>query len=261
MLIKVAVGDSIPASSLLLRTFSTCAEQLPADANAWDVSGLLLNSQPFSRAAVQCWLHCAHSHLHGPTELNAEDLEQLSTATTLHEVLAFAHAVGSCEGMLQAACHQLHALKFVVQLPEQTLELFAAASAGLHYKLDRSKLQLSSFSLGQTLKYVGTRLTSTEQSVEVKQQVAAQIEALLQMAHLFRLQPLLSALHDFICRNGMPSLLLYSVLGQIFNQAVLDAAVGTGSLTKETYVSSVLLHALLPCKLGPSAVLMPLGSV
>jgi hypothetical protein len=131
MQIKVSAGEPIPAKSFLIRTFSSCAEQLPQDASEWDVSGLLIDGEPFSQATVECWLHCAYSHVYGPDHLDAADLEQLSTAAGLHHVLAFAHAVGSFEGLLKAAGSQSDKLKFVVQLPEQTLEI--SAVTGKYY--------------------------------------------------------------------------------------------------------------------------------
>jgi hypothetical protein len=53
--IKTAAGDPIPAKSFLIRTFSSCAEQLPAGAEEWDVSGFLFDGEPFSRETVK-WL-------------------------------------------------------------------------------------------------------------------------------------------------------------------------------------------------------------
>jgi hypothetical protein len=106
-----------------VKAFSSCAKALPADAEQWDVSGLLLDGQPFSRETVQCWINCAYSALHGVSELDAEDKQQLSTAIGLKQVLAFGHAVGSAEALFAAACSQLSELKVVVQLPEQKLEV------------------------------------------------------------------------------------------------------------------------------------------
>lgn len=45
MVIKVAEGEPLAAPSFLLRTFSSVARVLPSDAEQWDVSGLLHDSQ------------------------------------------------------------------------------------------------------------------------------------------------------------------------------------------------------------------------
>ena len=74
----------------MVRAFSSCAEQLPSDAEEWDVSGFLIDGKPFERATVSCWLHAAHSLLHGPGELEAGDLQQLSNVHDLLHVLVFA---------------------------------------------------------------------------------------------------------------------------------------------------------------------------
>jgi hypothetical protein len=50
MHIKVAAGQHLEAESFVLRSFSVCARNLPAAAEEWDVSGLLIDGQPFSLA-------------------------------------------------------------------------------------------------------------------------------------------------------------------------------------------------------------------
>jgi hypothetical protein len=45
----------------------------------WDVSGLLLDSEPFSHDTVKCWVGCAYSALYVQAELDEDDIQQLST--------------------------------------------------------------------------------------------------------------------------------------------------------------------------------------
>jgi hypothetical protein len=123
LLIRVGDGRPLQAKSLLVRGLCDIAEGLPAAADTWDVSGLLLDGQPFSGNTVSCWLSCAHSAIHGLEELRPQEIQQLSTVTGLTQVLAFANAVGSYAALCKTACSQLQQLKFVVQLPEQMLEL------------------------------------------------------------------------------------------------------------------------------------------
>jgi hypothetical protein len=181
----------------------------------------------------------------------------LSTVSGLAQVLAFANAVGSFEGLLQAACSQLRNLKVVVQLPEQVLELPLASCAYCFH--DR---QLSQFSLSAT-GTVGNPLVSPEQCSVLKQQVAKQLSPLLHLAHLLHLQPLLDVLHQFIMPNTWVGHegVLSGVGGLVFTDAVLEAALGSGTLSKEAYISSVLSQpcSLTPGAVGHSSVLKPVG--
>lgn len=105
--IKVASGQPLQADCLLVRSMCDSARGLPAAAEEWDVSGLLLDGQPFSREIVSCWLSCVNSLVDGPTVLGSQDIDQLSTVTGLTQVLAFADAVGSFVAPITTACSQL----------------------------------------------------------------------------------------------------------------------------------------------------------
>jgi hypothetical protein len=251
VLVKVASGALFHAQSCILRSFCANAEGLPA-AEEWDVSGLLLDGQPFSRETVSCWMNCAYSLIDGSEQLGQHDIEQLSSAG-LAQVLAFANAVGSSEGLFRAACSQLQHLKFVVQLPEQVLQLplatFIYCFRGIYEpELVRYNLQ------GKAS--VGRPLATLAQRSDVRQQVAQQLSALLQVAHVLHLQPLLDVLHQFIYSNVNSAVgrdtdsILSGVEGLVFSDAVLEAALGSSALSKETYVNSVLSA---PCNLAPGA--------
>lgn len=214
MAVKLANDESLQVDSLYTRIFSTVAKGLPGDADTWDVSGLLLNEEPFSLQCVSCWLNCGYSMLYGPSELDSQDVELLTTAQGLLEVLSFCQAVGSPDGLLKAACSHLEQLTFVVdpRRPAQTVEVSLAAG-----------------------------LFESNWDSEVQQQVAEQTAELLLIAHMLRLQPLLDALHGFVFRASLTaSSLLYGALDQVFTDAVLDVALGSGCLSKEVYLSSVL---------------------
>ena len=258
--IKVAAGESLAAESFVLRALSSCARALPADAAEWDVSGLLSDGQPFSCETVSCWLQCGYRNIYGTAaELGSDSISVLSTVTGLTQVLAFAHAVGSFDGMLQAACSQLQQLQFALQLPEQVLEL---PVAGYSYSFDGS-MQLVQQNL-QTHGSLGTPLASAEQRRDMQQQVAKQLSALLQLAHVLRLQPLLDVLHSFILLNvnGFGKPLLSGVAGAVFSDAVVEAALGSSTLGKEAYVSSVLAQpcSLAPGRVGLNRLLKPVGN-
>ena len=128
------------------------------------------DGEPFSRETVKCWLTCGYSILYGAAELDTEDHAQLSTARGLHRVLSFAHAVGSPEGVLKAACSRLQDLVIEVQLAGRMLQLLICPADSCAYQLDTVD-QLTAGSHWH--KVLGPGLTSSEVTA-VKQQVAAQ---------------------------------------------------------------------------------------
>ena len=262
--IKVAYGMSLAADSFVLRALSSCARALPADAAEWDVSGLLYDGQPFSRETVACWLQCGYSHIYAEdSQLEPESIAQLSTVTGLAQVLAFAQAVGSFKGLVRAACSQLQQLKFVVQLPQQEEGLELPLSGYIYYFGGVMDKQLVQYNLQDRVE-IGPPLDSAEQRCDVQQQAAKQAAALLQLAHALRLQPLLDMLHQFILHNVLPGgvRLLCGTMGFIFTDAVLEAAIGSSTLSKEAYISSVLSHpcSLAPVEVGHTSLLKAIGT-
>jgi hypothetical protein len=260
--IKVAQGEPLQAVSSLVRGLCDSAGGLPATADVWDVSGLLQDGQPFSRETVSCWISCVNSLADGPTQLGPQDIEQLSTVTGLTQVLAFADAVGSSVGLLNAACSQVQHLKFKLQFPEQP-EAVELPLAGYTYWFTGGRQLKRMHLLGRV--DVGGPLASDEQMLDVRQQVATQTASLLRLAHVLRLQPLLDLLHQFLLLNAeMPGVLnglLYGIMGLVFSDAVLEAALGSSSFSKEAYVSSVLSQpcSLTPGEIGHSSLLKPFG--
>ena len=252
LLIKLASGQSLQADSQLLRGLCDSARSLPAAADEWDVSGLLLDGQPFSRETVSCWMNCVNSIADGRTDLGQQDIEQLSTVTGLTQVLAFADAVGSSHGPIKIACSQIKNLKFRFQLPEQPQDQDLPVS-GCSYWFDYTK-QLQRSNTLQCVD-IGMSLESPEQVWDVRCHVAQQTGALLRLAHVLRLQPLLDVLHQFLLVNAQPrdsEGLLYGVTSWVFTDAVLEAALSNSStLSKEAYVSSVLSQ---PCSLTPGEI-------
>lgn len=186
---------------------------------------------------MKCWRSCACSVLHGPAELDADDKQQLSTAKELHHLLAFASAVGSTEMLLTVACSQLEDLRSVVTVQDKQAELFMR-----EWPHDTAEADVCFYDAGNSS---AIRWESVQQEREAKQQVAAQTCALLHMAHTLRLQPLLDTLHSFLFAAGSSwGGLLYGMLDLVFTEAVLDAALGSGTISKEIYIHSVLTR---PC--------------
>jgi len=235
----------------IVPNFSTVYDDMAQQGcQEWDVSGFLLEGKPFERAAVKCWLDCAYSVLHGKAELDAADLEQLSTVHSLRQVLAFAHAVGSPDGIFSAICSQLDDLKLKVQLSppndqhKYELELGSCIYSGGQYYEDSEQFFRSDLT-GCT--EVGRFPDFEEHLLELKVKVAQQVGGLLYVAHQLQLQPLLHKLHDFIFWSTQSSTsVLYGVLQMVFTDEVLEVALGNSTLSKETYISSVLARPITP---------------
>lgn len=191
---------------------------------------MLLDGAPFSRATVKCWLNCGCSLLHGAPALDDKDTACLETATGLHAVLAFAHAVGSPEGLLNAACGRLSDLRIQVempQLPRSINHLHVAEATGYGFACT-DLLQLRCFGLDGASP-CGPRFMSEQQKQEFLQQVAAQTAALLHIAYVLRLQPLIAVMHRFVMHNTRgEEFMLIPVLGQVFTEAVCEAGSGSG---------------------------------
>lgn len=259
--IKVASGQPLPIKSLVARTFSSCAEQLPASAQEWDVSGLLLDSEAFSHDTIKCWVDCAYCALYGQAELDDDDIQQLSTVKGLQQVLAFAHAVGSAECVLAAACSQVSSLKVVVQLPEQTLEV-PVGKQGPYCFIQGG--QLACLTLRDDHPF-GNPCASEQGEADLQRQVAAQLGALLHLAHALHLLPLLGVLHDFVFWSVIDEStgLLLGVLSLVFTDQVLQAAVGSSTVSKDAYIASVLTrpHNLEPISGAAPALLKRFGEI
>jgi hypothetical protein len=237
MHIRVAAGESLEAESFVLRSFSDCARNLPPAAEEWDVSGLLLDGQPFSRDTVACWLSCVYSTVEGIQELTAQDIQQLSTVTGLTQLLAFADAVGSRPSLYRVACSQLPQLQFVVQ-PSECASKLEMPVGGCTYcfekkpAADADTAQLVRYSLQRVVvvpKSCGDascplQFLTSEQRRDVRQQAAQQLSALLRVAHVLRLQPLLDVLHQFIMLNFQPD------KGPIASTSQFSRAVHKGGL-------------------------------
>jgi hypothetical protein len=182
--------------------------------------------------------------LYGAAELDTEDHAQLSTARGLHRVLSFAHAVGSPEGVLKAACSRLQDLVIEVQLAGRMLQLLICPTDSCAYQLDTVDQLTAGTVTGD--KVLGPGLTSSEVTA-VKQQVAAQTAALLHVAHVLHLQLLLDAVHRFILLSTWSNMSIFAgVVHEVFSEAVLEAALGSSTLSKEAYINSVLTQ---PCSL------------
>jgi hypothetical protein len=80
---------------------------------------------------------------------------------------------------------------------------------------------------------------------ELQQQVAQQASALLHIAYVLQLQPLIDVLHNFVSMSSaFMDHLLEGVLDKVSANAVLNVALGSSRTSKEAYLTSVLTQ---PC--------------
>lgn len=119
--IKLAIvdwgtADPLEADRTILAAFSSCIRGLPAEADEWDISQLLIEGQPVQRQTVVAWLNMAYSQaLDEPFE---QDTELDDSMAGLAQLLAFADAVGPTKGLLRACLSDRGELYAYVTVPE-----------------------------------------------------------------------------------------------------------------------------------------------
>jgi hypothetical protein len=147
----------------------------------------------------------------------------------LYRLLSFADAVGSTKPLLRACCSQLRGMKLHAQLGQQQVALatdgtsyyFCSVSHRLGRQPDISKLGVEMEE--------APAAASAEERQAFMQQVAAQTEQLLWLAHKLQLQPLLQHLGRFIqALSHYPESVLRGVLDAVFTPRVVEAAGVTG---------------------------------
>lgn len=250
-LIKLADGSTLDAELPVLRVFCSCARGLPAAAQEWDLSGLLVDGQPVQRSTVAAWLACIDSVVDGTPPAAAAAAEAgdgvaaaaaLTEATGLRRLLSFADAVGSSGGVLQACLSQVEELFFRVTIGEASWEL-RATGRGLYVSEDR---HLYCHGLSEDPHPLEPAFASDQQQNDFAQLLSEQVEGLLFVAHRLQLGKLLELLHAFVFRGfTLDGAVLESYLHLVFTDRVMAAAVGSSSSSaaKNAYLSSVLSQA------------------
>jgi hypothetical protein len=198
--IQVACGARIAAHRELLSFFSSCVKGLPAGAADWDVSGLLLDGRPASRAVVAAWLEEAYAGSSYADTKTAAATERAAggeeEAVDPIDLLMFADAVGSSAHVYQR-CYErcadaLGALNMVIGGTQITMELnrgrYMYGQDGYLYE------HHSVFSRQRLGAEDGVRS-------ELRAQVAAQLEWRLYAAYRLGLPGLEDKVHAFIKAN------------------------------------------------------------
>jgi hypothetical protein len=82
--IRLADNITLSAKANILRSCSSCAEGLPADAQEWDLSQLLVEGEPVTKGTVVAWLNSACQRiLDSEFEKQREDVRCSATGVFL----------------------------------------------------------------------------------------------------------------------------------------------------------------------------------
>lgn len=208
--IKLSDTHSQPlvADKATIQCFSSCAKGLPATAQEWDISGLLVEGQHVLRSTVVAWLNVIYNLVH------FEDFEQqqpsiLKSMTGAIAVLAFADAVGSSLGMLRALSDAYGipwVLEAEVHLEQQAVTVCVGSWREIQWIHRFQGLELWCYQRWTSpASRRESRLVATASSEHDKaaflRQLAEQIEALLYYVYKLRLS-LEHPIHTFLHENS-----------------------------------------------------------
>jgi hypothetical protein len=194
--------------------------QLPAT-DEWDLSGLLVEGQPVSRATVVAWLNAACHNTYG-TDYEQQEDSPACTFNDLYRLLLFADAVDSTRPLLKACCARLQQLQLRALLGQQQVSL---KTDGTSYGFSTDGHLCTAFNATGNAAVPGLDPAASEEQQVFRQQVAAQTEQLLWLAYRLQLQSLVQRLHTFIwplC--WFANSLLADVSDSVFTTRVLEAA-------------------------------------
>jgi hypothetical protein len=93
---------SLLVKASLMRSCSTVAEGLPAEAAVWDLSNLLIHGQPVQRNTAVRWLNCCYMRMHEVWYDERLRFVDALSASELFKLLAFADSVESAKGIITA---------------------------------------------------------------------------------------------------------------------------------------------------------------
>jgi hypothetical protein len=240
-----AAAAPLEADRQVVCLFSSVARGLP-EADEWDLSGLLVDGQPVSRATAVAWLNAAYQAAYAEDfDAQPPDEDAARSVKGLYQLLSFADAVDSTKPVLNACCAQLKQLKLHAQLRQQQLALDTDGAA-YYFGADTQRLvrQPDTSTRGSYVEDDPTAVTAEEQRA-FKQQVAAQTEQLLWLAYKLQLQPLVLHMHHFIRTLSCFRNSLLRDADAVSTPRVLEAA-GVANLPdgKQLLVNSVVGEVL-----------------
>ncbi|KAF6252957.1 hypothetical protein COO60DRAFT_477893 [Scenedesmus sp. NREL 46B-D3] len=185
---------TLEAEQLVVILFSSVARSLPA-CDEWDISGLLVDGRSVGRATVVAWLNAAYQHTY-QADFEAQPDDPACSVEGLYYLLAFADAVGTTKGLLQACCLRLERLQLLAHLGQVQVPLNTDGSG---YALNPVSTRLHQLpDLSADSRAVTRAFVGAEEQQDFKQQVAALVEQLLWLAYRLQLQPLAEHLQKLV---------------------------------------------------------------
>lgn len=221
------------ADQHIIRSCSVVGAGLPSDAAVWDLSTMLVDMEPVTRATVVAWLNCTYQRI-AERDFEPQGQDEVGTAVGLCKLLAFADAVGSRRGIVSACAELAQEVQLVVTIPvpanpavSPTVQqvsttirlltdggaysiepLFEGAPAGLFEGQLFYSSALERYSLGALLPYKG--IQANEQAVQRLLLAAArQTEALLFEAQRLELHALKQRMLRFIAACACNSMRIF----------------------------------------------------
>jgi hypothetical protein len=198
------------------------------------------------------WLNSAYTIFGecGDEDRFDDDSWLASTARALYMLLAFSDAVLSRKGIFTACLQQLDdlSIKTKVGVGPVFLRIAGGVYASTGTSEDRMQLTVTcpTDAAGRNV----SQPCSEEEWEAFVKDVALQCEALMFIGHKLKLQPLITTMHTFLQKNcGFSSKsegsgMLLGRLGPVLSDRVVDAAMGSSTMTKQEWLHSILTK---PC--------------
>lgn len=220
----------LKAVKSIVGCWSSCAKGLPAAAQEWDVSQLLIEGQPVQRDTVMAWLNSVYYTTYRQPFEQPEQ-KPAGRMTGLAKLLGFAGAVGSSRGLLLAIDFHINisagTLIAEARLGEQDLQL----AAGKCYFFRDSGMNLFCIAPGNPASHKVATASSEEDKKRFRLQLVQQIEPLLYLALTLQLPKLQQVVSTCIsCNACWGGSLLYKGMEDIVPACVLSAGTAAGCL-------------------------------
>jgi hypothetical protein len=195
---------------------------------------------------VVAWLNAAYQTVFDEFfEEQQPEVDPARSVDSLYRLLSFADAVGSTRPVLRACCAQLQSLKLHAQLRQQQVALETDRISYFFHCNNQRLVRQPDMSMGGFYVEATPAAVTAEEQQAFKQQVAAQTEQLLWLAHKLQLQPLVLHMHHFIRALSCFTNSLLRDADAVFTPRVLEAA-GVSNLPdgKQVLANSVVGEVL-----------------
>jgi hypothetical protein len=231
--IRLVNGETLSADESVLRACSSAARGLPADADVWDLSNLLIAGEPVQRKPVISWLNMCYNAVHG--EPFVADGGPPDVVMDLFRLLAFADSIGATGGSVKPCITERVLLDLAMEVTVSSQQQQQQMEED-SYEFSMP-LSWSNYCWIKVIKAAGTlyelsaadppRAVSAAAKDAVVAQVAAQAEQLLYIAYKLQLQELVQVLKDFLIaatrkEYGKDPLLTKDMLADVVYRWVLQ---------------------------------------